>query len=846
MRCGNSLSTMKWSLAAAGVLLLAPVALAQDECSSAVSVTAGQPASFSTLPPVTASSDPVDASQCASTFLDWGTGNPDVWFRWVAPADGTASFSTCLSGSFDTSMVLYKGTSCTNKVQVACNGDGAGGTSCQPFYSRIADFAVLQGEVFYIRIGGWNGEGVPERGSGALTVSFVAAGDPCGLATGECGEAHGGLGCNVPACCAEVCAVAPLCCEIAWDADCVQVAAAVEICGVFLYSCPTPPGPQPNDCAPNATVITASGSRAFSNIGATMDGPDHPASTCSSGNDSFFNDLWYRVPVIANGTLKVETCNAVNFDSKLAIYNMGTNPASFDFNSLPSALVGCNDDGDEACQATAPFASSLSAAVAAGNTYLVRLATYDSPGSGTVTFTVPVPCQLDAVTESEAEPCGSSANNGCVTGGNGATQSIQLGSTVAGTFWADGNSRDVDYYKVSIATDTLLTVSIKSASFARALILSGNINPQSPPNTCSGLITLGSNYGSCPATVQACVPAGEYFIFVGTADAAGNGLFQGVPCGSGLLNEYSMKVTGTAADCPALVSTQCASPGPDTVVVGLPQTAPFGGLVACAVAPPNVACGLGGTTINRYARVVPAAQVLDELSCLTVGVFSVRQGLNSQGACASFVSDIPLPATIGIYRDVNGGEPTNTFAADGTCGSAAGDCDLVLIEEIDVLVPGGSYKGVINLDSPVCLADVDQGQNLVIVMSTPNLAQGVPGVPGNSGYGIRPAGNTVVGEAPNTYVKLSCTGPDRFVLSNTLGASFTSNWAIELNGTAGSCPSSGNDCPADLNGDNVINGFDLSAVLAGWGSPAGDTNGDGTTNGIDITTILSAWNTTCP
>ena len=49
-------------------------------------------------------------------------------------------------------------------------------------------------------------------------------------------------------------------------------------------------------------------------------------------------------------------------------------------------------------------------------------------------------------------------------------------------------------------------------------------------------------------------------------------------------------------------------------------------------------------------------------------------------------------------------------------------------------------------------------------------------------------------------------------------------------------------CPADLNGDGMVDGADAGLLLALWGEPGvGDLNGDGTTNGADIGLMLAAW-----
>lgn len=47
----------------------------------------------------------------------------------------------------------------------------------------------------------------------------------------------------------------------------------------------------------------------------------------------------------------------------------------------------------------------------------------------------------------------------------------------------------------------------------------------------------------------------------------------------------------------------------------------------------------------------------------------------------------------------------------------------------------------------------------------------------------------------------------------------------------------------DINGDGIINGADLGALLQNWNLPgASDLNGDGTTNGSDLGLLLAEWN----
>jgi phage gp46-like protein len=60
------------------------------------------------------------------------------------------------------------------------------------------------------------------------------------------------------------------------------------------------------------------------------------------------------------------------------------------------------------------------------------------------------------------------------------------------------------------------------------------------------------------------------------------------------------------------------------------------------------------------------------------------------------------------------------------------------------------------------------------------------------------------------------------------------------------------NCPADVNGDNVVDLSDLSVLLTHFGTPSGatraqgDLSGDGAVNLVDLAILLSAFGTTCP
>ncbi len=85
----------------------------------------------------------------------------------------------------------------------------------------------------------------------------------------------------------------------------------------------------------------------------------------------------------------------------------------------------------------------------------------------------------------------------------------------------------------------------------------------------------------------------------------------------------------------------------------------------------------------------------------------------------------------------------------------------------------------------------------------------------------------------------------RWMISDLLTASTLEAGVDDLKITRNDCVVS-NPCPADVNGDQVVNGTDLAVVLSGWGSAgSSDINGDGVTDGTDLATILGGWGN-CP
>jgi len=748
---------------AALIAASAQAQVAGDECTTALTAVVG--VNTSSTVTMTPSADAPIEGPC--TFLDWGASK-DVFFVFNAANPGFLDLDFCASG-YDTSVVVYTG-SCAALTRIACDDDSC--PTATDFQSYKLGIPVASAGQVFIRVGGWNAA----FGAVNFTLGFTESTANC-ASTSSCGIVHAEPGCADQLCCGQVCAINPLCCELGWDAQCVST--AVQACGIFFYNCNQ--GAPGNDCAINATLVSASGSYPFSSVGANTDGPPStPGATCSSGSDLFDNDVWFKFQAAANGVLSVSSCGASSYDNKLAVYDAGTSIATYDYNTLPTSLVGCNDDGaGGTCYmtgTTTPFASALSVSVNVGHWYLVRNGSFTSgdTGNGSLTFTLPAPCALPAPTSSESEACGAATNEGCNdAGGTNPTEPISLGSTIGGTFWADADTRDTDWYTLTLAADTEVTLNLYSASFGSAFLVTGD---------CTTVIAATTP--GCPATDTVCAPAGTYFVVVLT-DA-----FTGNPCGNGVFNQYRINVTGVPTVCPPSTDI-CDNSGPDTTTQSNSPDLTIGG----------VACGGAGITVaNSFARSFPG---LDggELRC-------VEFGYDNSGS--------PVAASLIVYRDTDGGAP----------GAPGGD--LVEIARRDLVPLTGFGLVTARFEEPICLDG--NTQNIVVVLDI---------AASTSGFAVY-AANELGSTAP-TYILSAGCGINAFTDVASIGFA-NLQWVVTLNGDYSACGGGGTPCPADFNGSGTVDAADLATLLNGWGaSGATDLDGNGITDAADLASVLNAW-----
>ncbi len=120
----------------------------------------------------------------------------------------------------------------------------------------------------------------------------------------------------------------------------------------------------------DSAVTIASGDTGFSTTPGS--GNLEPA-----GCGSIYDTNWYRFTASNTGTHTVSTCNAANFDTKIAVLG------SCDVTSI----MACNDDGS----GCANYTSSLTFEGVGGTEYIIALGGYSSgsTGSGTLSITEP-------------------------------------------------------------------------------------------------------------------------------------------------------------------------------------------------------------------------------------------------------------------------------------------------------------------------------------------------------------------------------------------------------------------------------------------------------------------------
>ena len=410
-----------------------------------------------------------------------------------------------------------------------------------------------------------------------------------------------------------------------------------------------------------------------------------------------------------------------------------------------------------------------------------------------------VPCPTGAAIE--AESCGLRSNLACASGQ--VPQALAPGPGVCGTL--DGSSSgsswngDRDSFALSLTDasgDGLvrLTITLSSSAPAFAALV-----PQSCPVSLPSA-SLSANANNCIQTsAAACVPAGQYWVVVAPGTFPNAGSATPIDCMEPL--RYSLQVSTSEAGC----SPPCSS---STDSCFEPHATPGCSDSACCqstcATDPFCCSDQWDIDCARSAAVACGAPLPANDTCATALPIGVGQTLPFSTIRAT-VDTPALPASCETGTGTSIG-PDVWFSYDGersgsiavsTCGSAT---DL----RIAVYSGACGQLTLVGCNSTSILCTPTTGARFQFQASC------------GSTYLIRVGGENPT-QGGSGQLTLSAPGPV--------------------------CPAF---CPADLDRNGTVDGFDLGRLLGNWGSfGVGDLDLSGQVDGLDLGLLLGAWGP-CP
>jgi len=752
-----------------------------------------------------------------------------MYFTFTATATDTYTFSTCTGTGFDTRIAVMNDCDPINGV-LACNDDACA-------LQSSTSTALVQGQTVTGVVGGF-----AAAGGGVGNLSIAAAGS---------GGGGGGV------------------CDPATNVE------------LFVG---------PNDFA----TVAGSGNLDLTGI-------------CDPGiygDDLLYNVSYYRFTPTVSDIWTVTTCTGTTWDTRLAV--LGT--------CDPFSTIACNDD-DLAC---ANFTSTLEFTGTAGVEVVIAVGGYAAANSGPGVVTIiqgstAIPCgdptagdccvanltpscndeaccnsvcaadvfccdvewdqacadqaaflcgacgagscQIGTGTVAEFELCGQDTNGGCNAAG--AAEIAAVGDVITGTFWADADFRDTDWYVLSLTEATEVTVTIKAnmPCFTAFVDLA-----------CGGILGTASS-GNCGGTTTFCFAPGDYYI------VALPSVFAGFPCGFEFGNDYSLTVTGVPCDASAPANDNCADAA--VAVVG---ANPFNNLFAgTEYAVPT--CGFGGAPFTKdvWFSFTPATAATYTFETCSGPVpfdtgIEIWDACPSQGGtiincnddgtgCAAFASslDQALVAGVTVYVRVGGWDgatgATDLVISEGAAPPANDECAsaaAIGVGSTDFNTAGATGTTVAclkfnnqNIYNDLWYSYVATGEgNCTISTCGASFDTKIAVFDGCSGALIACNDDSATcgaGTLQSSLTFAASCGVTYKISVGAFGVAGFGSGTISLT-QEGNC---GAACPADFDGDGFVSAADLSLLLAAWGGSAGDVDGDGFTNAADLSLLLAAWGA-CP
>ncbi len=343
----------------------------------------------------------------------------------------------------------------------------------------------------------------------------------------------------------------------------------------------------------------------------------------------------------------------------------------------------------------------------------------------TLAFGGPCPCPAGATVEAEA--CGDEDNDGCSAGFCGLSGFVPVssGDVRCGTVFADGGMRDLDYYSITFAEVTTLTLDITSSFPATTFVA------EDPAGDCSTLLILDTvNTDSCISdTFEITLRAGTYYVVIAAGDAAG-GIFDGITCAGGD-NEYSIEFNAVSADCLGVCTGQAeleaCGTGTNDGCVGV------GAVAAESLATGVTVCGTTSTdagadvdyyefevfateevTLNVNSE-VPTLFAIATANCIDPGTgvfapeFFCGTGTDAGGCNGGSVSAILSPGT--YYALIGAGDGFGFFIDGVACTDAGNGYEMTINTAAPVAPCSVIAVGTTALEPEACGDDTNGGCN---------------------------------------------------------------------------------------------------------------------------------------
>ncbi len=414
-----------------------------DTCAGAESLACNSTVVVDNTLASTDASDPIFS--CHYGEPDQGVGT--VWFTFVA-SDTSALVQTCSSVVVDTELAVYSGT-CGSLVELACSEDACG--FFPGFLSRVCVEGLNVGETYYVQVASFDNDSRgeitvdlicpcpgppanetcataqsipcngtvfvdnsssttdlddpvfschdfgPTQGLGTVWYSFVASDTSAVLSTCQSGVADtllavydGSCGNLVEIACgnnecgpgfsqlSRACATGLTIGQTYY----VQVASFSEdSLGLIRLDIQCPCPTVENDHCVNAQPLDCDSVTVVDNTFATVE-LDDPIPSCHYLAGPGSGTVWYRFVATADSA-QVKTCNSEVFDTVVAIYD-----------GVCGSLVeiGCSEDGCEL------RSDACATNLMIGNTYYVKIASFDMFNLGEITVELNCPCPKKCIT----------------------------------------------------------------------------------------------------------------------------------------------------------------------------------------------------------------------------------------------------------------------------------------------------------------------------------------------------------------------------------------------------------------------------------------------------------------